>query len=140
MDVLTTEQRQRCMSSIRGKNSTSEILVRRLVYSLGYRYRLHFKGLPGRPDLVFPGQRKVIFVHGCFWHRHQCKKGQSLPAKNREFWQKKLSDNVERDRRNYEALHQIGWQTLVVWECEIKNVKRLREQLIRYLENPLPNP
>lgn len=134
MDVLTTEQRKRCMSSIRGKNSTSEILVRRLVYSLGYRYRLHSKGLPGRPDLAFPGRRKVIFVHGCFWHRHQCKKGQSLPVKKREFWQKKLTDNHVRDRRNYEELHQLGWQTLVVWECEIKNPELLSSKLRQYLE------
>ena len=92
MDVLTPEQRQRCMASISGKNTKPELIVRKLLHSLGYRYRLHYSNLPGKPDLVFPGKRKVIFIHGCFWHRHDCKKGKSLPANNAVFWQKKLSD------------------------------------------------
>lgn len=104
MDVLTPEQRQRCMSAIGGKNTKPEMIVRKLLYNLGYRYRIHYSNLPGKPDLAFPGKRKVIFIHGCFWHRHDCKKGKSLPSKNGEFWQKKLSDNAARDKKNINEL------------------------------------
>jgi len=135
MDVLTPEQRRRCMASISGKNTKPELIVRKLLFSLGYRYRLHYSNLPGKPDLVFPGKRKVIFVHGCFWHRHDCSKGKSLPSNNSEFWRKKLSDNVIRDSKNINDLKKLGWGILVVWACEIKSLESLARKLIEYLQS-----
>ena len=133
MDVLTPEQRQRCMSAIGGKNTKPEMIVRKLLYSLGYRYRIHYPGLPGKPDLAFPGKRKVIFIHGCFWHRHDCKKGRSLPSKNEEFWQRKLSDNAARDQKNINNLQKLGWEVFVVWECEINQLEFLVIELNQFL-------
>lgn len=135
MDSLTPEQRRRCMSAVRGKNTKPEIIVRKLLYSLGYRYRLHYPNLPGKPDLVFPGKKKVIFVHGCFWHRHDCKKGKSLPRNNREFWQKKLSNNAVRDQKNIYELNRLEWQVLILWECEINNIDFLISTLHQFLTN-----
>ncbi len=134
MDVLTPEQRQRCMASISGKNTKPELIVRKLLFSLGYRYRLHYSSLPGKPDLVFPGKRKVIFIHGCFWHRHDCKKGKSMPSKNSEFWKKKLSDNVSRDSKNISDLKKLGWEVLVIWACELNNLELLVVNLRSYLQ------
>ncbi len=134
MDVLTPEQRQRCMKSIPGKNTKPELMVRKLLFNMGYRYRLHYSNLPGKPDLVFPGKRKVIFIHGCFWHRHDCKKGQSLPNKNMDFWRKKLSDNENRDSRNISDLNKLGWEVLIIWECQIKNIQVLLDSLRSYLK------
>lgn len=102
---------------------------------MGYRYRLHYSNLPGKPDLVFPGKRKVIFIHGCFWHRHDCKKGKSLPSNNGEFWQKKLSDNKVRDQKNINDLHELGWKIFIVWECEIKDIKSLNQKLLDYMQS-----
>ncbi len=134
MDVLTPEQRRRCMASISGKNTKPELVVRKLLFSLGYRYRLHYSCLPGKPDLVFPGKRKVIFIHGCFWHRHDCKKGKSMPSKNKAFWEKKLSDNVSRDSKNIDDLNKSGWDVLVIWACEINNLELLGVKLHSYLQ------
>jgi DNA mismatch endonuclease (patch repair protein) len=134
MDVLTPEQRQRCMASISGKNTKPELIVRKLLYSLGYRYRLHYANLPGKPDLVFPGKRKVILIHGCFWHRHDCKKGNSMPSKSSEFWRKKLADNASRDNRNISELKKLGWEVLVIWECQIKDLQSLVINLHYYLQ------
>lgn len=134
MDVLTPEQRHRCMASISGKNTKPELIVRKLLYSLGYRYRLHYANLPGKPDLVFPGKRKTIFIHGCFWHRHDCKKGNSMPSKNSEFWRKKLADNASRDNRNISELKKLGWEVLVIWECQIKDLHSLAIKLHSYLQ------
>lgn len=134
MDVLTAEQRKRCMASISGKNTKPELVVRKLIYSLGYRYRLHYSNLPGKPDLIFPGKRKVIFIHGCFWHRHDCKKGKSLPSNNSEFWQKKLADNQARDNKNISDLKKLGWNALVLWECRIGDLKLLTDDLLSYLK------
>lgn len=133
MDVLTKEQRHRCMAAISDKHTKPELLVRHTVSSLGYRYRLHSKNLPGKPDLVFSRVRKVIFVHGCFWHRHQCKKGQSLPKNNELFWRKKLSDNLARDRRSRSALKKAGWTCLVIWECETKGNLKLIQHITNFL-------
>lgn len=131
-DIFTKEQRSRCMSKIRSKNTGPELIVRRLVFSLGYRYRLHRRDLPGSPDLVFASRKKVIFVHGCFWHRHRdCKKG-SVPRTRPEFWQVKLNGNMERDARNVAALETAGWKVLVVWECEV-NTASIAEKIKRFL-------
>ena len=107
------------MSRIRGKDTKPELLVRRLVHRMGYRFRLHRPDLPGKPDLVFAGRRKVIFVHGCFWHRHsECSKGRSFPSSSQEFWRSKLDGNVTRDRLSVRALEELGWRALVIWECQ----------------------
>jgi DNA mismatch endonuclease (patch repair protein) len=101
------------------RDTGPELVVRRLVHSLGYRYRLHRADLPGKPDLVFPKRRKVIFVHGCFWHRHGCSRGRSTPANNKYLWVAKFSRNVDRDRRAHRLLRLQGWSDLVIWECQL---------------------
>ena len=123
------------MSRVRSKNTGPEMLVRRLVHGLGYRYRIHAKDLPGRPDIVFRSRRKVIFVHGCFWHQHEgCRKSQ-LPKSPeiREYWRAKLLGNARRDHRNVATLFELGWEVLVVWECETKKpgevVRRVKDFL-----------
>src|SRR5262245_58656336 len=121
MDRLSAEQRSANMSEIRGKNTSPEMAVRRIVYGMGYRFRLHRRDLPGRPDIVFWGRRKVIEVRGCFWHRHpdpSCRNTLS-PATRRAYGEEKFARNQERDRCNLDALSAAGWQTLVIWECEI---------------------
>ena len=123
VDVLTPEQRSRCMSAIHDRNTVPELFLRRLLHSLGYRYRIHDSRLPGRPDVVFPKRRKAIFVHGCFWHRHNCKSGRSLPSTRRAFWTKKLQGNRKRDRRQALELAKSGWKVLTVWQCQLKKTK-----------------
>ena len=107
------------MRAVKAKNTGPEMAVRRLVHSMGYRYRLHRKGLPGKPDLVFALRRKVIFVHGCFWHGHACKRGARIPKANRDYWTRKIARNKERDQHHLSALHADRWQALVIWECEV---------------------
>jgi len=121
------------MARIRGRNTKPEMRVRRLVHGLGYRYRLHKRDLPGTPDLVFAARRKAIFVHGCFWHQHQCPRG-SQPTSNTAFWKTKLRQNVERDRKNIAELAAAGWSVLVVWECETKSTASLAKRITRFLE------
>lgn len=133
-DVLSPEQRRYNMSRIRGKDSKPEMVVRRLVHGLGYRYRLHHRDLPGCPDLVFTSRRKVIFVHGCFWHRHRCRYGRPMPATRRRFWQAKLEGNKARDAKNRRALRRCGWRVLVVWECQTKDLEKLADRLVAFLE------
>jgi len=118
MDVLTPEQRHYNMSRIHSKNTKPEIIVRKWLWLNGYRYRLHKKDLPGKPDIVLTKYKSVIFVNGCFWHMHNCKYG-SKPKTNRGFWNKKLNDNVKRDKKNVKVLRSIGWRVLIIWECEI---------------------
>ena len=120
MDRLSPERRSKLMSSIKGKDTLPEMTVRRGLFAIGYRYRLHGKGLPGRPDLVFSARRKVIFVHGCYWHGHTCRYGLAQSKTNQVFWQGKLAANVERDARKTRQLIEQGWAVHVVWECEIK--------------------
>jgi len=122
------------MSRIRGKNTSPELTIRKLVYSLGYRYRLYSKDLPGKPDLVFPGRKKVIFVHGCFWHYHGCKKGQ-LPKSRLDYWLPKLEANKRRDEENSQELIKQGWKVLVLWQCEIKKTSVLKEAIINFLDS-----
>lgn len=134
-DNLTRDQRAHCMSQVKGKDTRPEIIVRELVHRLGYRYRLHQKDLPGRPDLVFPSREKVIFVHGCFWHRHRCRKGRSMPATRKSFWQDKLNGNRARDQSNRRALRRQGWDVLVIWECQTQDIERLSAKLVNFLES-----
>jgi DNA mismatch endonuclease (patch repair protein) len=133
VDVLTREQRRRNMSAIRGAHTKPEMIVRSLAHRLGYRFRLHRRDLPGKPDLVFPAQRKVIFVHGCFWHMHDCRYGSVTPATNAEFWQNKRMSNVERDARHLKSLRQDGWRVLIVWECETREPEKLERKLDKFL-------
>lgn len=124
------------MSRVRGKDTKPEMLVRRLVHSLGYRYRLHRKDLPGKPDLVFGPRRKVIFIHGCFWHQHpdpNCKLAR-MPKSRQDFWRPKLRKNRERDEANRAALEADGWQVLEIWECELKDLEALEKRLVEFLE------
>jgi DNA mismatch endonuclease (patch repair protein) len=132
-DVLTPQQRSGNMSAIRGKNTKPEIAVRRLTHGLGYRYVLHGRKLPGKPDLVFPSRRKVIFVHGCFWHMHSCKWGRVAPATNADFWNEKRTGNVRRDERNTQALLDYGWKVLIVWECETRDPEMLKRRVLKFL-------
>lgn len=132
VDNLSPEDRSRLMSRVRGKDTKPEMVVRRLAHRLGYRFRLHRRGLPGSPDLVFPGRKKVIFVHGCYWHRHDCKKA-TTPKTNVEFWQKKFDDNVNRDNNNVSDLTELGWETMVVWQCEAEKSDKLAERLADFL-------
>jgi DNA mismatch endonuclease, patch repair protein len=119
-DVLTPEQRSFNMSRIRNRNTRPEMIVRSIVHRMGYRYSLHRKDLPGKPDLVFTRRRKIIFVHGCFFHMHDCPYGRVVPKTNAEFWQTKRLSNVERDKRNWHALEELGWKVFTVWECMTK--------------------
>ena len=132
-DVLTPEQRRLNMSRIRGRNTRPEMVVRRIAHRLGYRYRLHRKDLPGKPDLVFSSRKKVIFVHGCFFHMHDCRYGRVTPRTNAEFWQKKRLSNVERDRKNITALKETGWEVLIVWECQTKTPDILPQYITEFL-------
>jgi DNA mismatch endonuclease (patch repair protein) len=133
-DVHNPEQRSRNMSRIRGTDTQPEMIVRRLTHRLGFRYRLHRKDLPGRPDLVFAPRQKIIFVHGCYWHCHSCRFGRVIPATNAEFWRAKRLGNVERDRRNLKILKTGGWRVLVLWECELHDTDALRRRLMKFLQ------
>lgn len=124
MDKHTPEQRKRNMSAVKGKDTKPELLVRKLLHALGYRFRIQRKDLPGRPDIVLPRYKTAIFVNGCFWHRHEGCKYASTPSTNSEFWEKKFTANVERDARNYAALKALGWKVLIIWECEVKEIVR----------------
>jgi DNA mismatch endonuclease (patch repair protein) len=132
-DVLTPAQRRKNMQRIRSKDTQPELLVRRLIHSLGFRYRLHARELPGRPDLVFRRRRKVIFVHGCYWHVHSCALGRVAPATNAEFWRSKRQGNVDRDARNLAALREAGWESLVIWQCELREVPSLTRRIRKFL-------
>lgn len=124
-DKFNRQTRSRIMSAIRGKNTTPELTVRRFLHAQGLRFRLHASGLPGRPDLVFPKYRTVVFVHGCFWHLHQNCRFARLPASNRRFWTAKLSGNRLRDRRKAQALRAAGWRVLTIWECQLSERRLL---------------
>ena len=116
-----SEQRSRNMSAIKSKNTKPEIKVRKVLHSMGYRFRLHSKDLPGSPDIVLPKYKTVIFVHGCFWHRHENCKYASTPKTRQEFWETKFRENINRDKINQENLSSKGWKIIIVWECEIKD-------------------
>jgi DNA mismatch endonuclease (patch repair protein) len=133
MDVLTTDQRHYNMSQIRSDNTKPEIIVRKYLWKNGFRYRLHRKDLPGKPDIVLPKYQTVIFINGCFWHMHGCKKF-VIPATNTEFWTEKLTENKLRDKRNYNKLHKMGWHIITIWECRLNTKeKHLLQKLCRQL-------
>lgn len=133
MDTLTPEQRSERMGRVRNKDTRPEIDLRRVVFSLGYRYRLHSSRLPGHPDLIFAGRKKVIFMHGCFWHRHEGCPLCRMPKSRLDFWRPKLEKNRERDLENQERLRRLGWGFLVVWECELKDRPSLEARLRSFL-------
>lgn len=133
-DVLTVTQRKYCMSRIKCKNTKPEMLVRKALHRQGFRYQLHRNDLPGKPDMVFPKYRTVIFINGCFWHRHGCKLTY-LPKANRLFWEKKFSDTILRDTKNIEALKSTGWSVIIVWECELQqDFKNCISELISHIK------
>ena len=121
------------MSHVRGRDTKPELLVRRLLHAAGLRYRLHGKGLPGKPDLVFASRAAVVFVHGCFWHMHECRLGKPVPATNKEFWATKRRGNAERDARNRAALKKAGWRVFEIWECETRDSARLEKRISKLI-------
>lgn len=133
MDIISKENRSRNMSAVKGKNTAPELLVRKTLFRLGYRFRIHYK-LPGKPDIAFIKNRKAIFIHGCFWHLHRCKLS-TIPKSNTAFWQKKLNDNKKRDAINIKLLHIQNWETLILWECELKESKdKMIKKSIQFIE------
>ncbi len=132
-DKLSKEARSALMARVRHRDTRPEMIVRRAAHRLGYRFRLQARDLPGRPDLVFRLRRKAIFVHGCFWHGHDCPRGVRIPKVNREFWSAKLAANRARDARQLDALREEGWRALVLWECELADADRLRRRLESFL-------
>ncbi len=134
-DILTAQERSVLMGRIRGADTKPELFVRRALHALGYRFRTHVRGLAGRPDLVFSRRRKAVFVHGCFWHRHGCRKTYT-PKSRRHFWQTKFTANVERDKRVHEQLARDGWRVFVAWECEIEADDAFVDRLVAFLGPP----
>lgn len=133
MDKLTAERRSNNMRQIRSFDTSPEKTLRRMLHAMGYRFRLHRKDLPGKPDLAFPSRRKIIFVHGCFWHQHcGCSEGR-VPGSRRDYWEPKLRRNQERDYANQMALRELGWESLVVWECELRDLKAIRARVHAFL-------
>lgn len=129
----TKEQRSRTMRAVKGVDTAPEMTVRRIAHRMGFRFRLHRKDLPGKPDLVFPRLRKVIFVHGCFWHGHDCARGARPPRTNVEYWRSKIARNSARDAASMRALKVAGWRASVIWECELKNLDNVKRRLMRFL-------
>jgi DNA mismatch endonuclease (patch repair protein) len=134
-DTFTKAQRSRIMAAVRSTNTGPELVVRRIAHRLGYRYRLHVRGLPGTPDLVFPRLRKVIFVSGCFWHMHHCRRGRRMPRHNRAYWSAKLDRNRRRDIAARRALRRRGWDVLLIWECQTaaSRIDRLQTCIAAFL-------
>lgn len=135
MDFLTPAERSARMARVRAKDTKPELVVRRLVHRLGYRFRLHRRDLPGTPDLVFSGRSKVVFVHGCFWHGHDCRPARVSDLKA-SYWSNKLRQNVERDQRAQAAMLELGWSSLVIWECELRNLDFIAAKLREFLGAP----
>lgn len=131
---LTRDQLAERMRRIRKTDTKPEWVVRRLLHGMGYRYRLHCANLPGTPDIVFPGRRKIIFVHGCFWHQHDCKLGQKKPSANPDYWHPKLARNIRRDSEHREHLKVLGWNVLVIWECQTRDPGNLPPIVQAFLE------
>lgn len=132
MDTFSREQRSEIMRHVHSRDTAPEMAVRRITHALGFRYRLHVRDLPGCPDMVFPARRKVIFVHGCFWHQHGCE-ASALPASNRAYWLRKLQRNADRDKRIAAELRRAGWKVLIIWECQIRNRANLTKKILHFL-------
>jgi DNA mismatch endonuclease, patch repair protein len=128
-DVFTPEKRSAVMRQVKGKNTSPELKVRRILHRLGARFRLHRKALPGAPDIVLPGRKLAIFVHGCFWHGHDCARGSRVPKQNRDYWLAKVGRNRERDIVSRAALEALGWRVETIWECEMKDAAALESRL-----------
>jgi DNA mismatch endonuclease, patch repair protein len=134
-DHLSPSERSRNMAKIKGRNTVPELAVRRLIHKLGFRFRLHYPKLIGKPDIVLPRHKKIVLVHGCFWHLHDCKRGQSAPKTNADFWSQKRLRNAERDAQNLEMYDSAGWKTLILWECEIRDSAALERKLISFISD-----
>ncbi len=134
-DKFSSEKRSAVMARVRGRDTKPEIAVRRILHSLGYRFRLHRRDLPGNPDIVLPRHRKIIFVHGCFWHGHSGCARASRPATNVDFWNRKLDGNKQRDAQTLQKLGELGWDVLVVWQCRTKDAAALKESLRQFMSN-----
>ena len=134
-DVLTPQQRSFNMSRIRNRDTRPEMIVRSIIHGMGYRYSLHKKTLPGKPDVVLVRHRKIIDVYGCFFHMHECRYGSVVPATNAKFWKAKRLSNVERDRRNLKVLKREGWRVMIVWECETRNLPKLSKRIEIFLSS-----
>lgn len=130
---MISDVRTRTMRAVKSSDTKPELLVRRLLHRLGYRYRLHRDNLPGKPDIVFTGRRKVVFVHGCFWHGHDCARGARQPKTNAEYWRNKIARNEARDREHMQNLQASGWDALILWECELRGETALAERLRAFL-------
>jgi len=140
MDIFDAKTRSAIMRAIRSRDTQPELRVRRAAHALGLRFRLQRKDLPGSPDLVFPGRRLALFVHGCFWHGHDCGRRKRRPATNAAYWRAKIAGNRRRDRRALKALRTMGWRTLVVWECATRKPELLRPHLKRICRLPVTRP
>jgi DNA mismatch endonuclease (patch repair protein) len=135
-DIFSKEKRSQIMASVHGRDTTPEKIVRSTAHRLGFRFRLHVRTLPGSPDMVFPKHRKIILINGCFWHHHRrCSKSRP-PATNADFWNRKFLDNARRDRRNLRLLRRLGWDVLIIWECELKKPPGLQRRLWEFLSGP----
>jgi DNA mismatch endonuclease (patch repair protein) len=133
-DVFPSDKRSWIMSRVRGKNTSAELKIRSLIHRLGFRFRLHRKDLPGKPDLIFPSRKKVIFVHGCFWHGHDCSRGHRIPKTHSEYWVEKIRRNSERDAAQLSKLNALGWAVLVIWECEIEKIEVVSTKICLFLQ------
>ena len=132
MDHFSATKRSEIMSRVRGTDTSVEIRVRQLLHSLGYRFRLHAHDLPGKPDIVLPKHRSVVFVHGCFWHGHKGCGRAGIPQTNREFWTRKIVGNIDRDKRCIRKLRELGWKVLVVWQCQTKDLTKLEKRITAF--------
>lgn len=138
-DVFAPDKRSAVMRAVKSRDTTPEIAVRRVAHAQGLRFRLNRSDLPGKPDLVFPSRRAAIFVHGCFWHGHDCVRGSRMPATNRDYWRAKIGRNMARDRASLAALKKLGWRAVVIWECETRDAERLKRLILRKL-HAAPRP
>jgi DNA mismatch endonuclease (patch repair protein) len=136
VDTVTKSARSKIMAAVKSRDTGPEMIVRRELHRLGYRFRLHRRDLPGTPDVVLPGLRKIINVHGCFWHMHSCQRRRKPPVNHAEYWEAKRLGNARRDRRNLRKLVRQGWEVLVVWECQTKNAATLSGRLKAFLDCP----
>ncbi|MCF8067595.1 MAG: very short patch repair endonuclease [Desulfobacterales bacterium] len=135
MDIFSREKRSQIMSRIGGKNTKPELIVRSLLHKMGYRFRLHRHDLPGKPDITLPKYKKIIFVHGCYWHGHfDCPKSKR-PTTNIAFWETKLDKNISRDKNNIKSLIELGWDVMVIWTCEVGDIDTLKIKLLNFLQN-----